>query len=352
MRFTRSSVILAVAGALLIVAGLLVRFAVLPSVNKLPGDLNSTVQYQGGYTGINPAALSGAAGNPLVRDVPSTASRTIATDSVDGNTAVVTETVKRTIGGQAQPVTADRFAVDRVDYGSVAAPSGAQNVVASKGQIFSLPQNPSTTTTYQLWDSTTSAAYPMKYQKTTTLEGRTVYDYRWVAKGSITNPAALGLPTSLSKAQVTGLAPTLASLLPADVVARLQGVLSQLPATIPLTWTSTRDATFSVDSRMGTPIKTASSQQINAQLPLGIASVPFSTLTLTSTAASRKSTADDGSSNATKLTWIGTITPIVLVVLGLFLVVGALLLARRNAGSAAPGGTAGRSGAQRTSVPA
>lgn len=342
--------ILSVAGVLLIVAGLLVRFVLFPALNKLPADLNTTLQYEGGYTGINPAALSGGSGTLLVRDVPSTASRTIATDSVDGNTAVVTETVKRTIGGQAQPVTTDRYAVDRTDYASVPAPAGAKDVVQSKGQIFNLPQHPSTTTTYQLWDATTAAAYPMKYTKTGTLEGRTVYDYRWVATGTVADPKSLGLPTSLTRAQVTALAPSLASLLPADVVARLQALLSQLPATIPLTWSSTRDATFSVDSEMGTPIKTASSQRLTAQLPLGIASVPFSTLQLTSTDASIKSTADDVSSNATKILWIGAITPIALGVLGVLLVIAALVVARRNAGRPAPGGPAEVAGQTDTRV--
>jgi hypothetical protein len=141
-------------------------------------------------------------------------------------------------------------------------------------------------------------------------------------------------------------------LLPADVVARLQALLPQLPATIPLTWTSTRTVTFSVDSRMGTPIKTASVQQINAELPAGIASVPFSTLTLTSTDASMKSTADDVSSNASKLTWIGTVLPIALVVIGLLLIGGALLVARRNAGGG-PSGAAPLPGPKETTpIPA
>ena len=125
MRLTRSSVVLAVLGVLLIVAAAVVRFVVVPSVTKLPDDLNTTQEFDGTYNGLNPAALAGGGGQLLLRDVPMTASRTYTVDSSNGDTAVVKRTVERAIGGQAEPKTETLYAVDRTDFESVPAPSGS-----------------------------------------------------------------------------------------------------------------------------------------------------------------------------------------------------------------------------------
>ena len=170
---TRSSIVLAVLGVLLIVAAAVVRFVVVPSVTKLPDDLNTTQQIEGTYNGLNPAALAGGDDQLLLRDVPVTARRTYTVDSSDGDTAVVTRTVERAVGGQSEPATETRYAVDRTDFESAPAPEGADDVVESEGLIFTLPLNPSTDADYQLWDQTTQAAYPLTYEDTSTLEGRT-----------------------------------------------------------------------------------------------------------------------------------------------------------------------------------
>ena len=123
-RFTRSSIALAVVGVLLLVGAGLVRFVLVPSMSKLPSDFETSQDFEGTYTGLNPTALSGSpTGDVLLRDVPVTATRSYATDSVDGDTAVVTRTIERSIGGQADPPTETRYAVDRVDFESVDAPS-------------------------------------------------------------------------------------------------------------------------------------------------------------------------------------------------------------------------------------
>ena len=178
MRLTRSSVVLAVLGVLLLVAAAVVRFVVVPSATKLPDDLNTTQEFEGTYNGLNPAALAGGGGQLLLRDVPMTASRTYTVDSSDGDTAVVKRTVERAIAGQAEPRTETLYAVDRTDFESAPAPSGAGDVVDSEGLIFTLPLDPATDADYQLWDQTTQAAYPLTYKDTSTLEGRTVLEYR------------------------------------------------------------------------------------------------------------------------------------------------------------------------------
>ena len=330
MRLTRSAVIIAVVGVLALVAAAVVRFVVVPSASKLPNDLNTTQDYAGTYSGLNPAALAGGSGDLMLRNIPMTASRQYTVDSTDGNTAVVNQTIERAVGGQASPSATTRYAVDRTDFESAPAPSGATDVVPSKGWIFTLPLDPQSDATYQLWDGPTGAAYPLTYQGTSTIDGRTVLEYQSVAKGDVVDPAALGLPTSVTKAQLVTLQPVLAGLLPPALLAQLPGILAQLPDTLPLTYTSDTTATFFADSQIGSPIRSGSTQKISANLALGTTvAVPFSTIELSTTDTSSQAMADDASSKAGTLNLVGTVLPIGLAILGVVLLLVALLLAIR-----------------------
>jgi hypothetical protein len=309
-----------------------VRFAVVPSVTKLPDDLNTTQKYEGTYNGLNPAALAGGTGQLLLRDTPMTASRTYTADKTDGNTAVVKQTIDRAIAGQAQPKAETRYAVDRSDFESAPAPSGSSGVAKSEGWIFTLPLHPSTDGKYTLWDGTTQKAYPLTYKSSSTIDGRKVLEYQSVAKGTIADPAALGLPTSVTRPQLISLQPVLASVLPPQVLAQLPALLATLPATIPVTYTSSTTSTVYADSDVGVPVKTGSTQEITAGISLGSPiQVPFSTIKLTATDASVQSKADDAASKASSLNLVETIIPIVLLVLGIIAIVVALVLARRAA---------------------
>ncbi|HRO59341.1 MAG TPA: hypothetical protein PK177_09285, partial [Burkholderiaceae bacterium] len=62
---------------------------------------------------VAPHHLAGGGGDLLVQGVPVTATRSYAIAEVDGDTAVVTQTVERSIGGQSAPATELNYAVDR-----------------------------------------------------------------------------------------------------------------------------------------------------------------------------------------------------------------------------------------------
>nr|WP_246324982.1 porin PorA family protein [Petropleomorpha daqingensis] len=323
---TRSSVILGLLGVLLIVAAALVRFVYLPSASRLPDDFDSTQSYAGTYSGVNPDAFAGGpVDQVLVRDVPAEISRRYATASVDGDTAVVTRTLQTPAGEEVVGAAAVRYAVDRTTLESV--PSDAKDVVASKGLIFSLPLHPQTDAKYQLWDEATAKAFPLTYKGTGTVQGREVYRFESTAEGPVADPAALGLPTSITRGQLTDLGPRLASLLPPAVQAQLPALLAALPSDIPLTWTSKTTSTVWADQTVGAPIRANSSQEISASI-VGI-SLPFATMDLTSTQASDTAIASDASDIAAKLTWIGTIIPIAALVLGVLLLALAVFLAIR-----------------------
>lgn len=340
MRLTRPSVILGVIGLVLLVAAALVRWVVLPSASKLPSSLDTTQSYSGTYTGVDPAALVGTSSNAALVRQPVTASRQYKTSSTSGDTAIVARTLNRSQNGSPQPTSQVKYAIDRSTFESTTPPSGTTGVAPSKGLVFTLPLHPSTTTTYQLWDESTAAAYPLKYQKAGgTVEGRDTLAYTSTAKGNLASPAALGLPTSLSRGQLVSLAPALASSLPAQLQAALPTLLAQLPASIPLVWTSNTTSTIYADETTGAPIKVQSSQQITGGISLAgqTIAVPLAIISLDTTSASEKAIADDAGSNASKLTLVGTTIPIVLLILGLIALVVAVVLAVR-AGRRGPGG--------------
>ena len=114
MRLTRSSVILAVVGVLLLAGAAVVRFAVLPAVSTLPSDFDTTQAYSGTYDGVNPSALArSSAGTPLLRNAPLTASRRYQTSSLV-IAAVLAVRGGRRPAGPAQPLPTDQPTPARV----------------------------------------------------------------------------------------------------------------------------------------------------------------------------------------------------------------------------------------------
>jgi hypothetical protein len=337
VRLTRSALILAVLGVLLIAGAAVVRFVVLPSVSTLPEDFSSSQDYEGTYSGLNPAALAGGGADLMVEGVPVTATRSYETASVEGDTAVVTQTIERSVGGQSAPATETRYAVDRATFESTGAPTGAEDVVESEGLIFTLPLHPETDGDYALWDQATEAAYPLTFEGESELEGRTVYEYRSVAEGALASPEAQGLPTSIAKGQLVGLAPALEGVLPPELLAQLPALLAQLPDVIPVTYTSTTTSTILADAELGAPISTGSVQEITAQLAVGTTvSVPFSTVELTATGDSVAERADYADETLGQLNLVGTLLPIGLAAVGVLLLLAAIVLAVRSGRRAQP----------------
>jgi hypothetical protein len=341
VRLTRSSLIFCLIAVLLLAAAAVVRFAVLPSVSKLPTDLHTSQDYAGTYSGLNPEALSGTSSLPNVGTVELTASRQYEASSTHGNTQVVTRILNRSVIGRAAPESRVEYAVDRGTFASTTAPAGSTGVVPSQGLIFSLPLHPSTTASYRLWDEATAAAHPLTYQGTATIKDRSTYRYASTATGTVAAPATLGLATSFTRDQLTDLGPSLASLLPDQLRSALPTILAALPSAVPVTWTSATNSTIWADTTTGAPIRVHSTQKISGGISaLGqTISIPLVTLTLATTTASEQAIADDAASTAWTLTLVGTVLPLVLLGLGLLLLVLTVVVAvraGRHPGGATP----------------
>ncbi len=339
VRLTRTSAVLAIVGVLLIVAAAVVRFVVVPSVTKLPEDLDVTLGFEGTYNGINPAVLSGGATEVRADDVPIQATREVTSESVDGDTEIVLRKDIRTVGGGEPSVTEVRFAVDRETDEAGPAPAGAEDVTDAEGLVFTFPVGPEPEDgVYEYWDQYTQQAAPVTFEGEETLGGRDVYRYQSVAEGELADPAALRLPTSLPKDTLAALAPGLAGTVPPELLAALPGVLPSLPDEIPIAWTSKITTFVDADQELGATIAGGSTQEITGSLDLGITTVdvPFATIALTSTDQSIADRGNSVSDDAQLLTWIGTVLPIVALVIGVLLLVAALLLARRAAHRTTP----------------
>jgi hypothetical protein len=334
VKLSRSSVVLAVFGVLLIVAAAVVRFVVVPSVTKLPTDLDVTLEFEGTYNGINPAVLSGGATEVLAEDVPIVASRTVTSESVEGDTEIVRRADERTVGDGDPALTEVFFAVDRETAEAGPAPDGEERVTDAEGLVFTLPVDPSTEDgTYEYWDQNTLQSAPLTYEGEETFGGRDVYRYESVSEGELANPAALNLPTSLPKDTLAALAPGLDGLVSPELLAALPAVLPSLPAEIPIAWASRTTTFVDADQELGATIAGGSTQEVTGSLDLGVTTVdvPFAEIAIYSTDDSIDTRGDQVGDDSSLLNLVGTVLPIVLLVLGVLLLAAALLLARRAA---------------------
>ncbi|MGY1770900.1 porin PorA family protein [Blastococcus sp. SYSU D00813] len=345
MRATRSSLVLAVVGVLLIVAAAVVRFVVVPTVTKLPEDLDVTLRFEGTYNGVDPGALSGAGGDLLLQDVPIEATRRVQAESSDGDTEIVSRTDERTVGDAEPSVTEVLFAVDRETAEAGPAPDGAEGVTDAEGLVFTLPVDPSTADgAYEYWDQNTRTAAPVTFEGEERFGGRDVYRYESVAEGELADPAALGLPTALPR-DLAGLAPSLARDVDPELTAQLPAILPTLPDEIPIAWTSRTTTFVDADQELGATIAGGSTQVITGTLDLGgfPVVVEFATIDVYSTDDSIDERGSDVGDDSSLLALVGTVLPVVAAALGVLCLLVALLLARRAASRT--GGTPPRDGA-------
>jgi DUF3068 family protein len=341
----RKSVIVVATGAVLLLAtSAVVRFAVLPAVDRVPANLDTTSSYAGTLSMVNPAALAnGDAAHAVLTNVPVTVKQHVTTVRTNGPVAVMSDDLTVTgPDGTALITNNHTYAVDRASLESVAAPAGSK-VDHSSGLPVSFPVRPEPKN-YAWWDSTTLTTSPAKYGGTQTHQGRRSYVYTASNTGPVNDTGSVGaLPASLPKAALG----VIAGYLPAAVQRLLTSSMSLLPDVLKLTYTSTTDTTLWVDAATGTVIDVHEKQVVTASvdLPLaGGAALPaVLTLDVASTdAAKNAKTARD---NETALHLVGTVVPIVLAIIALVLLLVTTLIARRSTAG-------GRAAAPEPSTPA
>lgn len=324
MLLRRSSKIFVVVGVLFIALAALLRFVLVPTLSKLPGDLDVHPVYEGTGTLLNAQALqAGDIANVVASDVPVTIDRHIYVSSTDGDTALAHDDITLAATGLSVPSN-HTYALDRKTMDAAAGDSG-EGIEPHSGMTIALPLHPDPAASYQYYDSATRTTVPMTYVDSGSVSGRDVLNYTVEAKGALRDPAIAGtLPPALPKSLVGSLAP----LLPADVQQSLGGALGQLADPVPFSYTAVTRINLAADQTLGSPIDAQLNQQIIANVEVGGQLVPVMPVLSIDTALNDQSISDAAASarsQSMQLNLISVVAPIVLLVLGvLALLVGIL----------------------------
>ncbi|MFC9356211.1 porin PorA family protein [Rhodococcus sp. NPDC057014] len=255
---------------LLFLAAAAIRFVLVPLATRLPGDLDSTAQYEGTANLLNPDALQvGDLANAIATGVPITIDRHVYVWSTSGDTAIThDDTTVHTPAGSIpnnHTYALNRSTLDR-------APSTDRAVESHSGLTISLPLHSSPSSGYRYYDSATRTTVPMTFVDSGEVAGRTTYNYAIAAQGALQDPAiAETLPKALPKSLLRSLTP----LLPEQTRVSVTAALEQLADPVSLTYDADTQATLAADTVTGTPVNGSLKQQIIANIDLNGRPVPL-----------------------------------------------------------------------------
>jgi len=340
-------------GAVLVIAGLVVMLAVVPSMKKLPADTNEARTYTGTIaTLLDPQTFT------FVKDQPMTIARSFKVTATDGDLAQVQE--KRVMSVAGTPVRTQTFSYV-VNDKTMMSVSGdqvpadwakADGYWAREGLTFSWPIG-TQKQDYPGWSEDYRDTVTLAYVGEAQHAGAALLHYT-SASGPRPMAAeevqALGLPAALPKQALQAL------LAKADFGAMTGVVKDQLPAlltawrqaTVPLDYYYEYQGDYWVDPTTGVVVDTTKHELRKAGLGADVkkgsllAALPeaqqamlrvaVSDYTYKQTAASVKDALDHADELAGEITTYGTILPWTLIGIGLVLgAVGVVLLLRKRA---------------------
>lgn len=343
MSVRKSSVVWAVLGVVLIAGALVIRFAVLPAMTKLPDDLSQSQRYEGTMQALNSQAFAaGDLANLLTPPMPITADRGLTVDAVDGDTAIVTSNSVVTLPDSSTQDDVHTYAVDRVDYSPVELDEAQRNSLvpadrqdtfeAHSGLTFSWPMDPAAAQT-PLYDPVTRTAQPATFVDESEVQGRKVNMYRVDAAGPIGNPVLLAgfedFPAQLPKAMIEGLLQ--AGVVPEDSRQALTAALPALPEAITIGFGSTNEVDAAVDAEFGAPLRVEQTQGMYVTVAADgrdIPTLPLSIVSIHTAEDEVVSSADTMSKNSTMLSIAGLWLPLAMAVIGIALLVLGILRRR------------------------
>ena len=350
----RTRLVLGVLGGLLLVAGGVGRFVVLPAVAKLPADSNTTNSYAGtAKVLLNEAALAPGSTEPLLlENQPLGIDQMTRVVKANGRAAVVEYRVTGSSAGRPLPGYDVYYAIDR----RTMLPSEAieaDGLTAARGITVSFPIGTGAHD-YLGWVQDTGTAVPVRYSGTaggagvhtstgvqTKSFGLEAYVFKQtVPPTAITDKQELAaLPASIPKSQAEGVIGLLS--LPAAQKAQLDSVLARLGDSVPLSYTFAGTYTFWVAPHDGLVLDIEAVETRTVELPSTLIGTPIPIATVSQfeyrdTPATFDRVVRDARHDATALTLIGVTLPIVALVLGAALLTVAVIAGRRRRASEPP----------------
>lgn len=340
-------------GAVLVIAGLVVMLAVVPSMKKLPADTNEARSYDGTLaTLLDPQTFT------FVKDQPMTIARSFKVTATSGDLAQVQEKRVMSVGGTPIKSQTFSYVVDNKTMMSVSGdqvPSDwakTEGYWAREGLTFSWPID-TQKQDYPGWSEDYRDTVTLKYAGEAQHAGATLLHYT-SASGpqpmAAAEVEALGLPAAVPTQALQALLAT------ADFGAMSGIVKDQLPAllkawpqaTVPLDYYYEYEGDYWIDPATGVVIDTTKHELRKAGLGADVkkgsllAALPeaqqamlrvaVSDYSYKQAAASVKDAMAHADELAGELTTYGTILPWTLIGIGLVLgAVGIVLLVRKRA---------------------
>ena len=301
MPLRRSSIVLGVIGAALIISALLVELVAVPILTRLPASLDVTLHYTGTSSRLNTQAVqSGDSAHVFLTDVPTTIDRHIKAVSTTAHTAVVTDDTNLNVAGNPS-TESHTYALDRKSLRTVPAPGGTA-VDSSTGCLaVAFPLKPKANDSYTVYDAATQQCFPVTYVGKDSRGGRSVFAYTAPMTGAIKEHSLLR------------------TLPPA-----------QLPDPVPLAYAAHTTLNVWADRETGLPIDEALHQQVTVGVDVAgqrVDVTPVLDVSAAVTPDSINSTAKLADTASSKLLLLEIVTA-VLAALGVLLLVIAVVRRR------------------------
>jgi hypothetical protein len=327
-------------GILLVAAGLIIKYVVVPAVAQFPDDVDSTRTYEGTLeTMLNTQALaSGDLANVFMNDIPIQLSRHVTTEDTDGGKALVREVATMAAAdGTPLPLgSEDWYTIDRKSMEHIANFAGNPNVIeARQGLVIGFPIG-TEKKTYDGWSDYFQGVQDLDFVAEEERADWDLYHFRARSNPApILDPATLAMfPAGLPKDAVLALAPSLA---PPELLGMLGQVAPTLPDPVPFTYLYEYETNYWVDSATGVLIDYTKDEAVIIALqsdavPGGIVPVgPVLGLVYQHTDESIADAKEDAEDGKSLLNIFGVIVPFSAIGLGAVLILaGGYFAFRKN----------------------
>ncbi len=330
----KSPIIAAAVGVLLIVGAGIANWPVAGHIVKLPDDTNVTRTYAGTATTLfNPTALaSGNTSQAVLHNVPIVATHQTQVVRSTLSNSLISDTHSLSAAGQQLTTSTYNYVVDRKDMGRGHGFAGA--ATPQNGLTFNFPIH-TKKHDYTGWVSDIGKSTNLHYTGTAKRGGVNVYVFTTTVVASpITDTQQLRtLPQSLPKAAIPALAA--ANGISPTLLAQAQGLLAQLPASVPLAYTYAMNATYYVAPGSGVVVDIVQHEVRSVGLAgaSALPTFPVADFTFTSTPASLKAAAKDANDKGRSIYVAETIVPWSILgggVLCILLAIGLALMGGRR----------------------
>jgi hypothetical protein len=331
----RRGVVFATTGlACLVVAGALI-WTVAPGLRRLPSNTDETRHLAGtARLLLNPIALSsGDVKEAVLHDTPVTSDRVISVLTSRDGVAQVSDVRSLNMDNSVAGVWDATYVVDRASLEAATNAPKTWQVTPHKGLTVNWPIG-AQPKDYVGWLSPTRTTTPITYQREETLAGQRTYVYQISSEPAplVDDLVRARLPWAMSSATMSGLGD--AAALSSDERTQLAAALPSAEGMADMDYTYQLTATYWVEPETGMVLKTEQ-REIQRVGPTDgdrtVAVVPIYDVSLTTTDASVTEAAGQAAAAKRRITWYGTLAPLILAVVGgTGIVVGGLLMTRRR----------------------